>query len=231
MDKAAEFIGAEDPELLRMRGTDLQILEYYRIKNDTVQPLINWFHKSMNPRDADIKKSPIHKELSALQQCKVFYTTNYDDFIERAIRLGGREVISVASEHDLSRLRHEVQVIKFHGDFDRPGMMVLSESDYESRMRLETAMDLKLRSDVLGRALLFVGYSFRDSNVAYLFRLINEYFKDLPGSFSGRRAYIIYPNPSDFELQLFHARKVEVIPTSGPYLAEDAASILEEMRA
>jgi hypothetical protein len=39
VDKAAELIGADDPELLRMRGSDLQILEYLRIKRDTMQPL------------------------------------------------------------------------------------------------------------------------------------------------------------------------------------------------
>jgi hypothetical protein len=98
-------------------------------------------------------------------------------------------------------------------------------------MRLESAMDLKLRSDVLGRALLFVGYSFRDANVAYLFRLVNEHFGNLPQSFAGKRAYIIYPNPSDFELQLFHARRIEVIAISGPDLAEAAAAMLRSMAA
>jgi SIR2-like domain len=52
----------------------------------------------------------------------------------------------------LSQLLPETQVVKFHGDFNRPETMVLSERDYERRMRLEDAMDLKLRSDVLGRA-------------------------------------------------------------------------------
>jgi hypothetical protein len=89
----------------------------------------------------------------------------------------------------------------------------LSESHYEQRMRLESAMDLKLRSDILGRAILFIGYSFRDPNIAYLFRTVNEKFQSLPHSFAGKRAYIVATNPSDFELQLFQERKIEVIPT------------------
>jgi hypothetical protein len=231
VDKAAELIGADDPELLRMRGSDLQILEYLRIKRNTMQPLINWLHASMQPSNDDLRRSILHEALASLSACRVIYTTNYDDFIERTMTLHGRSIVPIASEHDLSQLLAETQVVKFHGDFNRPETMVLSESDYERRMRLESAMDLKLRSDVLGRALLFVGYSFRDANVAYLFRLVNEHFGNLPQSFAGKRAYIIYPNPSDFELQLFHARRIEVIAISGPDLAEAAAAMLRSMAA
>jgi len=231
VDKAADLIGADDPELLRMRGSDLQILEYLRIKRDTMQPLINWLHASMQPSDEDLRRSVLHEALASLSACRVIYTTNYDDFIERTMALHGRSIVPIASEHDLSQLLAETQVVKFHGDFNRPETMVLSESDYERRMRLESAMDLKLRSDVLGRALLFVGYSFRDANVAYLFRLVTEHFGNLPQSFAGKRAYIIYPNPSDFELQLFHARHIEVIAISGPDLAEAVAAMLRSMAA
>jgi hypothetical protein len=41
VDKAAELIGAGDPELLRFRGSDMQIVEYLRIKRGSIQPLIN----------------------------------------------------------------------------------------------------------------------------------------------------------------------------------------------
>jgi hypothetical protein len=229
VDKATELIGADDPELLRMRGSDLQILEYLRIKRDSMQPLINWLHASMRPKDDDLRRSVLHQALASLQSCRLIYTTNYDDFIERAMKLHGRSVVAIAAEHDLSQLLAETQVVKFHGDFNRPETMVLSERDYERRMRLEDAMDLKLRSDVLGRALLFVGYSFRDANIAYLFRLVTEHFGDLPQSFAGRRAYIIYSNPSDFEQQLFHARNIQVVPTSGRDQAGAAATVLHAM--
>ena len=199
VNEAVKLVGVGDPELLRLRGTDLQILEYLRDRLDTIQPLINWLHTNMQPEDAAIKNSVLHRELAALERCNLYYTTNYDNFLERSLQLAGRTVTRVASEHDLSELPTDVQLVKFHGDFDRPETMVLSESDYERRMRLEGVLDLKLRSDVLGRALLFVGYSFRDANVAYLFRLMTDRFKDLPQSFAGKRAYIIYPNPSDFE--------------------------------
>lgn len=232
VNEAARLVGASEPELLRMRGTDLQILEYLKAKQNGVQRLINWLNKRMDPPDAALLSSKIHCGLASLTACELFYTTNYDDFLERSLELSGRKVSTIASEHDLSKsLQRNAQVVKFHGDFSIPDAMVLTESDYDRRMKFEDALDLKMRSDVLGRAILFIGYSFRDANVAYLFRRINEVFGKLPESFVGRRAYIAYPNPSDFERRLFLAREIEVIPIEASKRDESIASLLEGMCA
>jgi hypothetical protein len=122
-------------------------------------------------------------------------------------------------------------VVKFHGDFNSPEQMVLSESQYMDRMRLESPMDFKLRADILGRAVLFIGYSFRDPNVNYVFHIVNRLFSNLPDSASGRRAYIVLPEPSEFERRLFHARNIDVIPISALEIAKDTARILSEMRS
>jgi hypothetical protein len=39
---AAELLGFKDPELLRVRGNDLQILEYFRLKRGEFADLRNW---------------------------------------------------------------------------------------------------------------------------------------------------------------------------------------------
>jgi predicted NUDIX family phosphoesterase len=140
----------------------------------------------------------------------------------------GRRIHVTTSVADMS-YGSQTQVIKFHGDLNSPNEMVLSESHYEQRMRLESAMDLKLRSDILGRAILFVGYSFRDPNIAYLFRTVNEKFSTLPHSFAGKRAYIVVTNPSDFELQLFQERKIEVIPTEDLDRTRAISNLLAEL--
>lgn len=230
VDQAARLVGASEPALLRMRGSDLQILEYVKSKKDGMQPLINWLNKNMEPPESALLSSKIHSALAALENCNLFYTTNYDDFLERALQLSGREVATISSEHELSQSLYEkTQVIKFHGDFNRPEAMVLTESDYDRRMMFEDALDFKMRSDVLGKVILFIGYSFNDANVAYLFRRLNDIFGKLPQSFVGRRAYIAYSNPSDFERRLFHARDIEVISINGSQREEDIAGLLERM--
>jgi hypothetical protein len=228
VDEAIRQLGSEEPDILRFRGTDLQILEYFRLKKNGFAQLTNWLYAYMNPTNGDLGQSLIHSALSKLEKCKLFYTTNFDDFLERSLRLHGRAVQVTTSETDMS-YGDETQVVKFHGDLNSPTEMVLSESHYERRMRLESAMDLKLRSDILGRAILFLGYSFRDPNVAYLFRTVNEKFSSLPRSFAGKRAYILTTNPSDFELQLFSERKIEVIPVLGLDRAKAISELLTEL--
>ena len=44
VDQAARMLGVEEPELLRMRGSPLQILEYFRAKKGSFAPLTNWLH-------------------------------------------------------------------------------------------------------------------------------------------------------------------------------------------
>lgn len=236
VDHAAKELGFTDPDLLRVRGTDLQILEYYKAKNNgNVQPLRNWFGNSFKAPDEALRASAIHKALALLDKCRVIYTTNYDDYIERALNLAGRVAAPVVEEWHLADVLKKdaenggqtTQVVKFHGDLDNTERMVLSEGDYERRMKFDSVEDLRLTADALGRVILFIGYSFRDANVSYLFRLLNERYGALPGGSSDRRAYILIPNPSDFEYTLFRDRNIDVIPIRSECMAVDTASILE----
>ena len=123
------------------------------------------------------------------------------------------------------------EIIKFHGDWNHPDRMVLTESDYERRMAFSEPMDLRLWSDLLNRSVLFLGYSFRDPNVAYLFRQVKERFERLPNTSSGRRAYIVVQDPSQFERRLFQERNIEVIPIDGKGRTEAVAEILNDIRS
>ena len=231
VDQAAGQLHFSPPDLLRVRGSDLQILEYFGIKHQGFAKLTNWMFAEMRATDDALTNSPIHRALANLNSCTLFYTTNFDDFLERGLELHGRSCDVVALEaHMGSKHSDTTEVVKFHGDFDHPGMMVLSESHYERRLVFQSPMDLRFRSDVLGRVVLFLGYSFSDANVSYLFHLVNTQLDGLPGSPSGRRAYILVPDPSDFEYQLFQARNMEVIPIGSRTMTEDIADILHNLR-
>ena len=230
VSEATRLLGFEDPELARMRGKDMQILEYFKLKNSgQTAKLKNWLNRLMNPPDDAFRNSPIHRELVALEKCRVFYTTNFDNFIEQAFRIAGRTYKVVAVEAQMG-LRHEREVVKFHGDLDHPDQIVLTESDFEKRLSLSTPMDYHLRADMLGRVLLFLGYSFRDPNVSYLFSLFTHQFWEQPGSLPGNRAYIVVADPSDFEIELFKARRMTVIPVSRRTITQQIAELLQQMR-
>jgi hypothetical protein len=229
VDEACELMKYPEPDLLRMRGSDLQILEYFGLTKGSFSPLTNWLVRRMHPSDGELAGSSLHQTIASLDQCNLFYTTNYDDFIERALRICGREAVAITSEREMINNGGIAQVIKYHGDFNRPEDMVLSERHYYRRMQFDGPLDWKLRSDLLNRVLLFIGYSFNDMNVALLFELINAALDTLPDSVSGKRAYIISHNPSDFEFKLFERRNVTVIPTYGDDRTAATAKVLQEM--
>jgi hypothetical protein len=80
VNQAAKILGYRDPELLRMRGTDLQMLEYFRLKKSNFAPLTNWMVRLLDAPEDAIARSKVHAALSNLSRCPIFYTTNYDDF-------------------------------------------------------------------------------------------------------------------------------------------------------
>ena len=231
VSQAAKILNFEEPSLARVRGTDLQILEYFKRKhNNETAKLTNWLGKFMDPPDAALHDSPIHRELAALDKCPFFYTTNFDNFLERAFTLHRRSHSVVAFEAEMG-IERSCEIIKFHGDLDHPTQIVLTESDYEKRLTLSTPMDHRLRADLLGRVILFLGYSFRDQNVSYLFRLFTDQHWEQPNSLAGDRAYIAVSDPSDFEYELFEARRIRVIPISGKHRTDEIAQLLTEMRS
>ena len=231
VERAAHELGFDSAELLRVRGTDLQILEYYKLKFSGHTRLTNWLLLNMRPPDDAIRASSIHTELSAMDKCMTIYTTNFDDFVERGLALYGRTYQAVAIEEHMRPSPNTTEVIKFHGDWNHPDRMVLTESDYEKRMEFRSMMDRRLWSDLLNRSLLFLGYSFRDPNVAYLFRQVKEQFAGLPNTSSGRRAYIVIQDPSQFERRLFQERNIEVIAIEGPGRTDAIAGLLNDIRS
>lgn len=229
VNRACDLLGFEDPALARVRGTDLQILEYFKLKNDgQIARLTNWLSAEMRPPEDALRASPIHAALARMTECRIFYTTNYDDFLERAFMLADRTASVIARESHMGT-HADCEIVKFHGDLDHPDRMVLSESDYERRLSFQDPLDVKFQADLLGRAALFIGYSFRDPNVSYLFRQVNERLRKLPGTPTGRRAYIATQAPSDFEMALFRERNMEVIPLPGTDSAQSVANLLQEI--
>lgn len=232
VDKACESMGFTDPDLLRFRGSDLQILEYYRQKsgNDGSQ-LKNWLVKELIPPEEDLKNSSIHSELASMHNCRTFYTTNFDSFLEDSFGLNGRKNrVIVREEHMNIANEDECEIIKFHGDLNNQDRLVFSEADYEERLKLSTELDYRFISDLLNRTVLFLGYSFRDPNVSYLFRKISNQFKTTKG-IKDHKAYIVVKNPSDFEKTLFRSRNIEIIPANTEELTEFTSELINSIKS
>jgi hypothetical protein len=128
---------------------------------------------------------PLHALLVRLSHLvPAFYTTNFDDLLERAFTAHGRSHQVVAEARDLHRWRFDevdgvfvprFPIYKLHGSLDRPHTLVLGESDFHRREGLAShPIDLRFCSDVVGREVLLVGYSFSDPNVRWLWTKLRD---------------------------------------------------------
>jgi hypothetical protein len=157
-----------DPMVFEGHGGYLELAEYYQLKNTSMGPLRSWMDRTWHTDEAKVDSSRIHQAIVDLG-CPTIYTTNYDRWIEIAFQRRKKSFVKIANVGDFTKIRDGVtQIVKLHGDFDDDSSLVLTETSYFERLAFESPLDIKLRSDSIGRTILFVGYSLSDINVRYL---------------------------------------------------------------
>jgi hypothetical protein len=178
------------------RSRDLmQVAQYWATMVDNLEPktaVQDIFEAISEPKFDD--QQP-HVMLAKLN-CPVYLTTNYDDFMERALRRENREPMTEVCRWStglsgrksyLSALEPTVEkpvVFHIHGEISDPESMVLTEDDYLDFMvnvrRVTTsetsllALPPKIDELLTRTSLLFVGYGLRDWNLRVLLRALVE---------------------------------------------------------
>lgn len=160
-------------------SADYQTLaEYYRLSHGSIGALRSWMDRTWSVSEERVRDSRIHALIVKLD-FPLIYTTNYDNNLEVAYRLHGREFVKIVSARDLARAADGLpQIIKFHGDFEDDQSLVLAETDYFDRLDFSSPLDIKFRSDTLGRTILFVGYSMSDLNIRLLLHKLWRMWKN-----------------------------------------------------
>ena len=114
------------------------------------------------------------------------YTTNQDNVFEKVIERYKRKYNVVYDIKSIAEIAPKYPTLyKFHGDLGASDTIVFTQEDYQSRMAdSNNPMDIRLRSDMLSRSLIFIGYSFNDQNIRLLFNNLKKLFGgDLPESY------------------------------------------------
>jgi hypothetical protein len=173
----AERLGFE-PDLFRLHGRYEQLAEYFQLAgHDHFQHLVYEMTRRFDSEEAvrTRRTSRMHLALSSLDW-RTLYTTNYDSHVEGALQDAGRRVAVLASFEDFQTRREPgtCEVIKFHGTLAKPDTIVLTESSYFHRIALESPVDQRLRADLLSHSFLFMGYSFNDMNIRYIWYRMHQ---------------------------------------------------------
>lgn len=228
IDYMAEELGFSAEEF-RHYGTYLALAEYYRLQHGTIGPLRSWMDRTWHANNIDIEKSKVH-ELIVKGNFKLIYTTNYDKWLENSFDYHQRDYVKVVNVEDLARIRPGVaQIIKFHGDFSDDASIVLDETSYFERLEFESPLDIKLRADVLGRSVIFVGYSLADINIRYLFYKLTKLWENSSRGFSRPKSYIFTPKKNPIQEAVLAQWGIEMISSDieDPSLA--LINFLEEL--
>ncbi|NKS52456.1 Sir2 family NAD-dependent protein deacetylase [Rhodococcus hoagii] len=199
-----------DPELFSLAGDYMSLAEYYMLVKGKIGPLRSWMDNKWHSESVDISESRIHQAITELN-FPVIYTTNYDRWIERSFDHWRKSYHKITNVSDLASAGEGTQIVKFHGDFDDDNSIILSESTFFERMSFESPLDIKLRSDILGKSVLFIGYSLTDINLRYLmFRLQKQWERE--GYVESRpNSYIFLTQPSIVQERILRSRGIEPI--------------------
>lgn len=98
---------------------------------------------------------------------KEYWTTNYDDIIEKEIQKRGKVVETIINQESFKYHdpRREVVIYKMHGDKRYPDDVVLTKEDYQKYDDNRKLFTRLLSVELVRRTFVFIGFSFNDPNL------------------------------------------------------------------
>lgn len=201
-----------DPQVFSARGANyLTLAEFYKLEKGTIGPLRSWMDKNWNVDDKTLQKSAVHRLITEID-FPIIYTTNYDSNLESAFKLYNKKYIKIVDVRDISQIQDgHTQIVKFHGDFENDNSIVLTETDYFERLTFDYPLDVKLRSDALGKTILFIGYSLNDMNIRLLLHKIWKTWQISGHAKYRPSSYVFLPTPDKIQEVVLSQWDVKVI--------------------
>ena len=217
-----------DPELYKQYGDSLQLAEYYVLEKGRIGELRSWMDVNWVIDKKKIETSKIYEAIVKLD-CPLIYTTNYDKCLETAYDIYGKKYKKIVGVDDFVGINSDTtQIIKIHCDTVSDDSIVLTESSYFERLDFESPLDLKLRSDMLGKSILFLGYSLTDINIRLLIYKFDRLWKN---SNVEKRplSYIFLPSPNPMQEKILEQRGIKTIIGDGLNKQESLEKFLKSL--
>jgi len=123
-----------------------------------------------------------------------FWTTNYDTLIEDSLK-SEKKVVDVkyqVSQLAITRPKRDVVIYKMHGDIQAPNDAIITKEQYEKYHRTHEHFITALSGDLVSKTFLFIGFSFNDPNLDYVFSRLSFQFSENP-----RKHYCFIKNETD----------------------------------
>lgn len=145
---------------------------YKQNRNKIDEKIVNEF------TDKDIETEN-HRIIAKLP-FNTIWTTNYDDLIEDTHYKYDKKVDVKSEVEDLfiNKDNRSCILYKMHGDKDKPNKAILLKEDYERYYYTHEPFIALLNSELITKSFLFVGFSFTDPNINYVFGRLTHRYSD-----------------------------------------------------
>ncbi len=169
LSDVAEDLGLDIEQEYDLAG----VAQYYLNRSLANRAKIaNIIRKEFPPK----KDVPAPLRILARLPIRCIWTMNYDTLIEKAWELQNKRLDVKSCNDDLVTAdpwAHGV-LYKMHGTVEHPTEVVLARDDYELYRRERSGFYQMLISALISKRFLFLGFSFTDPNLFYVFSLIRE---------------------------------------------------------
>jgi hypothetical protein len=207
IDQMASQLGY-DSAVFKAQGSFFELAEYYQIKKTSLGSLRSWMDRTWHTDESRVDSSRVHQAIINLN-FPIIYTTNYDKWLEIAFTRGGKQIVKIANVGDFTSIRETAtQIIKLHGDFEDDRSLVLTEASYFERLPFESPLDIKLRSDSIGKTILFVGYGLSDPNIRYLLYKLHRLWAESPFAAERPKSYMFLTRPNAVQETILDRRGI-----------------------
>lgn len=122
----------------------------------------------------NLNPTEIHSKIGEIAQHVI--TTNYDNLLEKA--LPNFEQVVYTNEYKIAKLSsYEKYIFKLHGDIHEPNKCILFPAEYEKLYSAEEKTStFELKKIISDKSILFIGFSFTDPYISYIFDYINNLY-------------------------------------------------------
>lgn len=150
------------------REEDLVTLaQYYINESHDARTKIN---RELKSQFSNLSKVNNNQKIIARFPVDTIWTTNYDNLLERAFERNGKICDVKRNKNDFtsSPKNSSVTFYKMHGDVSDFSAAVIARRQYEEYDRNFELYVTALKSDLVRKTFLFIGYSFQDPNLKYI---------------------------------------------------------------
>lgn len=202
-------------------GNALKDLSRY-CDHNTKSDLLKFLWEALYIRTA--RPGRVHMEFAKLP-FKHVITTNFDFLLDKAFYSTDKSFLPVLDEDQMNSVHANVdtRLVKMHGDFNHPSLMVVTEEEYDGFRDQREPMFREVAHLLSHNTVLFVGYSIEDPDFRQIWELVKSQLKKLT-----RPAYTLLVGADDQTIKEYERRGVTTV-ISLPGSGEEYGTILTRM--